>query len=224
MESAARALVPAAALVGAWWTALLVFHRRSPRPAAGLRFAVALVLGALAAHLGWALLHPGHVASHPSLVLDPGRGHCVLFVPLGVLASSLVGLDRAGRDAYLAAAFASLPAALAVARLGCLAAGCCHGVATASGWAPWSVHPTPVYEMLGLVLLHAACTRVEARWVPSVFLGGFGALRLALEPLRAVPPLGPPALPAWILAAGWIAVALALRPRRARSLAPLRSL
>lgn len=222
-ELDALAFASLAALVGAWWTALVAFRRRRRQPEALLRFAAGLVLGALAAHLGWALLHAGHVASHPRLLLDPGRGYCVLFVPLGPLASAALGLDREARAAWLAAAFGSLPLALAVARAGCLAAGCCRGVPASSPWLPWAVHPTPVYDILGLVALHACCTRAGARWLPSVFLAGFGTLRLALEPLRAAPPLGPPALPVWIVAVLWIAVGLALRPRRARSLTPLQS-
>ncbi len=39
---------------------------------------------------------------------------------------------------------------------------------------------------------------------PAV-LAGFGLIRLAIEPLRAMPPLGEPLFPAAWIAAAWIA-------------------
>ena len=172
------------ALFGAFWTALALYARRShsPEPA---RFVGALGLGAVFAHLGWAVLHVPAVAAHPSALLDPARGLTVLFVPLGLLL-----LERS------AAAFASLPLALAVARLGCLAAGCCHGAAG---------EPTPVYEAAGLVMLHGVVSRLPERRVAPAVLGGFGLVRLLVEPWRAPPPLGEPLAPAAWIAAAWIA-------------------
>ena len=120
------------ALFGAFWTAIALYARRSPSPKR-VRFIGALGLGAVFAHLGWAVLHVPAVAAHPLALLDLTRGLTVLFVPLGLLL-----LERS------AAAFASLPLALAVARLGCLAAGCCHGAAG---------EPTPVYEAAGLLAI-----------------------------------------------------------------------
>jgi hypothetical protein len=182
----------------AFWTALFLYTRRAgaARP---IRFACALALGAALAHAGWLLLHapvtfPALVA-RPALLLDPSLGFCVLFLPLGPLL-----FERSP------AAFASLPLALAVARAGCLAAGCCHGTATSAAWAPGGLHPAGLYEIAGLLAMHAAVSRAEPRLAAPLVLGGMGALRLLIDPLRAPPPLGAPLVAPSALAAGWLAV------------------
>jgi len=172
------------ALFAAFWTAIALYARQSPSPAPA-RFVTALGLGALFAHLGWAVLHWPAVAAHPSALLDPARGLTVLFVPLGFLL-----LERSP------AAFASLPLALAVARLGCLAVGCCHGP---------EGELTPLHAIGGLIVLHGVVRRLPARWVTAAVLAGFGLIRLATEPLRAMPPLGEPLVSAAWIAAAWIA-------------------
>jgi hypothetical protein len=187
------ALLQPVAWSAAFWTALSLYARRGgPRPA---RFAYALVLGAAFAHGGWLLLHAPQtwpaLRARPDLLLDPSLGFCVLFLPLGPL---LLELSPA--------AFASLPLALAVARIGCLAAGCCDGAR--------------LYEIVGLLALHAAVGSARAHAVPIV-LGGIGALRLLLDPLRAAPPLGAPLVPAAAIAAAWMLVAAALAWRQVES-------
>ena len=179
-------LLQTAALCAAFWTAVLLFDRRAPA-ADQVRFVVGLGLGAVFAHLGWALLHGSAVWDHPWSLLDPTAGYCVLFVPLGMLVAT-----------RQAAAFACLPLALAVARLGCLVAGCCHG---ANG------ELTPLAEIAGLVALHTGVRRLPERWVAPAVLAGFGLVRLAVGPWRAPPALGEPAFPAAAIAALWIAVA-----------------
>jgi predicted aspartyl protease len=191
------------ALFGAFWTAVALYARRSSSPAI-FHFVGALGLGAVFAHLGWALLHLPAVAGHPSALLDPARGLTVLFVPLGLLL-----LERSP------AAFASLPLALAVARLGCLAAGCCHGP---------EGEPTPLYEIGGLLVLHGLVRRLPASWVTPAVLAGFGLIRLATEPLRAIPPLGESVIPAGAIALGWVVFGWGLARRRAvPSLGPSRA-
>ena len=188
------------ALFAAFWTAIALYARRSPSPAPA-RFVAALGLGAVFAHLGWAGLHWPAVAAHPSALLDPARGLTVLFVPLGFLL-----LERSP------AAFASLPLALAVARLGCLAVGCCHGP---------EGELTPLHAIGGLIVLHGVVRRLPARWVTAAVLAGFGLIRLATEPLRAMPPLGEPLVSVAWIAAAWIAggsmlaIASARTPRAA---------
>jgi hypothetical protein len=187
------ALLQPVAWSAAFWTALWLYDRRAgPRSA---RFACALLLGAALAHAGWLLLHAPATwpALHvrPGLLLDPTLGFCVLFLPLGPLL-----LERSS------AAFASLPLALAVARLGCLAAGCCQGAR--------------LYEIAGLLALHVAVGSNRALAVP-IALGGIGALRLLLDSLRAAPPLGAPLVPATAIAAAWMLVAAALARRRGES-------
>ena len=205
------------ALQAAFWVALVQFRARSREPA--WRFALALAAGAALAHAGWAVLHVAAVRERPWALADPTVGLCVLFLPLGVLA---LAPRRRSRD-FLAAALGSLPLALAVARLGCLAAGCCHGPVSAAPWAvrpaagAAAVHPTPAYEIAGWLALHAAARRIPREWVTASVLVGFGALRLALTPWRVDPPLGPPLVPAEWLASGWVLLGMGLAPP-ARSL------
>jgi prolipoprotein diacylglyceryltransferase len=140
----------------------------------------------------------------------------VLFAPLGVLAAGPWRAAAGVRARFLAAALRALVPALAVARLGCLAAGCCWGTPTSLPWGltpaggTLPCHPTPLYEIAGLLLLGALLARLPERYVPAPFAVGFGALRLAIEPFRAAPPLGAPALPVAVLAGAWIAVGLGL--------------
>jgi hypothetical protein len=143
------------------------------------------------------------VREHPWAVLDPAEGFCVLFVPLGPLLLAPWGT-----------AFSTLPLAIAVARLGCLAAGCCGG---ANG------EPTPLYEIAGLVALHTAVWKVPDRWVTPAVLAGLGLVRLAVEPWRAAPPLGEPMVSAATIAALWVALGLFLAARvytRSRQVSP----
>lgn len=206
------ALLQPVAWSAAFWTALYLYARRA-RPTRSVRFGLALALGAAFAHAGWLLLHAPAIwpalRARPGLLLDPSLGFCVLFLPLGPLL-----LERS------AAAFASLPLALAVARLGCLAAGCCHGTPTSAPWAVAGLHPTALYEVAGLLALHGAVARAEARFAAPLVLGGIGALRLLIDPLRAAPPLGAPILPPAAIAAAWLALAAALAWRRAGSVVP----
>jgi Prolipoprotein diacylglyceryl transferase len=209
-------LVQAAALSASFWLAFALARRAE---ASALRVAASLVLGAAAAHLGWAALHPGAVAQAPGALLDPTRGFCALFVPLG----PLVAAPRRGaeRVRFLAAVLGALPVALAVARLGCIAAGCCLGAPVDL---PWSApdragtprHPAALYDAAGCAALQVALRGLRRELRAGSALAGLGALRFATEPFRVPPPLGEPALdPRW-LAALWIGfgTASAARSRR----------
>lgn len=95
----------------------------------------------------------------------------------------------------------ALPLGHALARLGCLGAGCCYGVPTTLPWAvrythPQSVgpadvavHPVQAYEAAGLFLLSFLLTlRLANRRfdgeVLVLYLGGYGALRILTETFR----------------------------------------
>jgi hypothetical protein len=214
-------LVPAAALSAAFWTAFALARRRTA--ASPLRVAAGLALGAAAAHLGWAALHPGAIAAAPQALLDPTRGFCVLFVPVGPLLVAPRGGGERGR--FLSAVLGSLPISFAVARLGCSVAGCCLG---APAELPWAApdragtprHPAALYDAAGCAALQLALRRVRGELRAGAALAGLGALRLATQPFRAAPPLGEPALdPRWF-AALWIGLgaASAAQGRRARAL------
>lgn len=172
-------------LFAAFWTG--VARYRGERP---LRFVAGLGLGALLAHVGWRLLQADPARDPLAAGLDPAAGFSLLFVPLGLLVC-----ERS------AAALRALPLALAVARAGCLAAGCCAG--------PHG-EPVPALEIAGWIALHVAARRAPDSAVAPLVLAGFGALRLLLEPLRAAPSLGPPVVPVEALAAAWLVLGLAL--------------
>jgi hypothetical protein len=213
------ALGPVVAWSAAFWIALAVFAARRERTASARRFAAGLALGALLAHAGWAALHLPLVRAAPRLLADPLAGFTVLALPLGVLAAAPWRAPRAEREGWLAAALGALPLAIAAARLGCVAAGCCHGTASGVPWAIGARHPTALYESAAFALLHLAAARTPRAWAPAATLIGFGAIRLAVEPWRAPPPLGPAAVPPATLAAAWIGVGLAFarRPWLARA-------
>jgi hypothetical protein len=206
------ALLQLVAWCAAFWTALFLYTRRSGA-VQPLRFACALALGAALSHVGWVLLHAPAIwpaiRTRPGLLIDPSLGYCVLFLPLGPLL-----LERS------AAAFASLPLALAVARLGCLTAGCCHGTPTSAPWAVAGLHPTALYEIAGFLALHGVVSYTEARFAAPFVLGGIGALRLLIDPLRAAPLLGAPIVPPVAIAAAWLVLAVALAWRRGGSVVP----
>jgi hypothetical protein len=177
-------------LLAALWTAIATY--RGTRP---VRFVLGLVAGCISARIGWALLHLPMVAAHPGSILQESAGFTILFFPLGPL---LIARE--------AATWRALPLPLAVARLGCLAAGCCGGVA-----APWGVHPTPVYEAIGLVVLHFYSRAPGRAGGRSVFLIGFGLERILVEPFRASPPLGEPVVAPVLVSVCWVLAGFLLR-------------
>ncbi len=198
-------------LFAAFWVAVFQFRRHGPEPKESLRFVLGLGLGAVLAHLVWALLNLPQVIQPPWAFLDPTTGFTVLAVPLGLLVTAAGAPGR-----YLSMALASLPLTLATARVGCLFAGCCHG--TPLPFDSLRVHPTSLYEIVGLLALHYVVRRAPARVRLPLVLGGLGGIRLLVEPFRAAPPLGEGLLPAWLLAAAWLGLGLglALRASRAR--------
>lgn len=93
------------------------------------------------------------------------------------------------------------PLGHAVGRIGCLLRGCCYGRAHAG--LPWAMdgrHPTAAYEIIGEALLFGAALwvflRESRRDRPrlarslGVYLGGYAALRFAVELFRGDPQRG----------------------------------
>lgn len=211
-----RELVHVGLLSSAFWVAFVPLLRGGRSSNDGSRAIVALLLGAGFAHAGWATLHLQVVRHAAWVILDPSRGFCVLFVPLGFLAAAPWRHGVGPALAFLGLAFTTLPLALATARLGCLVAGCCHGPATSLPWgvraagSTAAVHPTPAYEMLGLVCLSALIARAPERMRAGVFCAGFGALRIVLEPWRTEVSLGAPLVTPALLAMLWVLTGAAL--------------
>lgn len=192
------------ALCLAGWV-VLGLRRGTPR----VRTALALGGGALAAHLGWALLHIDQVAQSPHWLVVPWSGFCVLFVPLGVVA-----VDRNPET------LRPLPLALAVARIGCVAAGCCSGVPLGEAL-PGVPHPVAAYDVCALIGLHHAAARCPTRWVSPLVVAGVAGLRVAIDPLRLPAPLGPTSVDvssAAIVVIGICVVATACRTGTNRAL------
>ena len=186
-----RAALQLAAWSGAFWLALWLHGRAAPGRSG--RFALALGLGAALARAGPCLLW-----GEPARMLRPGESFSLLFLPLGVLL-------RAPQPA----AFASLPLALALARLGCLAAGCCRGL---------SGEPLPLFESIAWAALHPILARGELDAAPWRFAFAFGAVRLAQAPWRTSAELaraGALATPEQV-ALGWLGIGALLWAARAR--------
>ena len=202
------------AWLAAFWCAVLAYRFSAGASAAAERYVAGLVLGAWFAQCGRALMDPLALLDEPLSLLNPQNGVSVLFVPLGFLVVASWRTSPHERAAFLARALPTLPLAFAVARLGCVAAGCCGGTSTSVPWAIPSaggegrVHPSPVYEIALLVLLHALVRRAPVRGRAALVLGGLGAIRLALEPLRAhSAAIDAPISAAWV-ALAWVAYAV----------------
>jgi prolipoprotein diacylglyceryltransferase len=211
------------AWIAAFWTAVLGFAAWQERIASGGRFLAGLTLGAVFAHLGWAALHLRLVVEQPWVLLEPTLGYSVLFLPLGLLVAAPWRARPRSREAWLTSAFAALPLAIAVARLGCLVSGCCHGRPTAVPWAVGGYgvparHPTVLYEMGALIALYLVIRQIPRAAVPSAVLVGFGAIRVLVQPWRAAPPLGDPLVSPAALAAMWIVTGALLSPAGLRAL------
>jgi phosphatidylglycerol:prolipoprotein diacylglycerol transferase len=169
---------------------------------------------------------PGRYVRHPLDLLSPATGWTSYGALLGTLGAVVVVSRWKGLDVWrVADCFA--PAILfghAFGRMGCLAAGCCHG--RPADWplgveVPWSVryylprftrtdliavplHPAPLYEALLVLGLYVLATaRRDRRRYPGealvILLGGYGIGRFVIEFFRGDLHRG-------TLLAGWITV------------------
>ena len=189
----------------AFWVAVIGFRILGGGRLDAVRYVGGLVAAAACAHLGWVLMYWPLALDSPAMWFNPTSGFSVLFVPFGLALSSVVQRGSCSRG-YEAAAFGALPAALAVARGGCLAAGCCGG----------GSHPVAVYDLLALLVLAGVASWSATRHRAWVVCAGLALTRLGLDPLRAQPPLGPPSVPVPVVALALVALAgwLAWRERR----------
>jgi hypothetical protein len=147
----------AAALYGAFWTALLGARAQLASAADAARCVAGLALGALAARAGG-----------------------LLFAPFGLLLAALLRARGTARARFLGATLPTLPLAFAAAKLGCIAAGCCaaagaEALGFAAVWAALRATPAEPRGALalagiGVVRLAALPLRPEAR--ASAWLAG----------------------------------------------------
>jgi hypothetical protein len=164
-----------AALCAAFWTALCGARGGLGSRADAGRFVAGLALGALLARTGGLLL-----------------------APVGLFAAA--PWRAAGRARFLDAALPGLPLAFAVAKLGCVAAGCCAAAGA---------------EALAFAAAHAAVRSGPRRHASALALAGIGAVRLAALPFR------PEARGSALLAVVWLALAaLRCRPSRGDARCP----
>jgi hypothetical protein len=176
------------ALCAAFWLALWLHDHHAPRNTP--RFAAALVLGAVFARLGSASLFEAPDAVR----FDPFGAVSLLFLPLGIVLLCPT-----------AAAFSSLPLPLALARVGCIAAGCCQGRVGLL---------LPIADAAAFCVLHSGARRLSPRWVSAAFLIAFGALRVSEsswrgEAVEASARIAPSRIAALWIVAGLVAAGIA---------------
>lgn len=177
-----------------WWA---VWSFQGPH---SFRFLMGLALGAGCARLGWAALHASAWFEAPRSVLEAGGGFTLLAVPLGpLLLTPRRGAPQSGL-AFRAATARALTPAFALSRLGCWGVGCCTGTPLSEA----ATHPVALYEVIGWLCLSAFLRSASACHVPGLWLVGFGALRVLLEPFRTLPPLGEPEIDVVWIAVAWM--------------------
>ncbi len=184
-------------------------------------------LGILGARLLVVLDNPGLYFQAPWRLLHPSAGWVSYGALLGTVVAVSVGSWIKGIDPWrVLDLFApAMPLGHAFARMGCLAAGCCHG--RPADWpfgvnVPWAVryythgrfpesllavplHPSPLYESLAALLLFVGASRLRAHrpWPGAMFawlMGAYGIVRIVLEVFRGDLERG-------IWAGGWITTA-----------------
>jgi len=186
--------------------------------------------------------HWGYFRDHPDRILDPYSGGFVLYG--GVFCALLVSgvACRVLRLSFASLADAAVPGiafGLAIGRLGCFSVGCCYGRPTMSVFGieyrnfavaarPIGValHPTQLYDGLGLALLGVVLLLTARHLRQSVGRGGvflafvaaYATLRFGVEFLRADPRgtiAGLPTSQALSLVIAPAAIAWTIRLRRA---------
>jgi len=205
-----------AALGVAFLLAVLLLKRRAPEygiePETAVDMGIWLILSGL---LGAKLLLL--VVEGPSYYLTSFRGLLELFRAGGVFYGGLLGalvaavfFVKVKKVPFLAFADAAAPGVAlgqAIGRIGCLAAGCCWGAQCSKPWAitftdpkagqnvgvPMGVplHPTQLYEAVGLVLLTCLILWFGKGRAPgrtfSLYLVGAAILRFTVEIFRGDP-------------------------------------
>ena len=135
-----------------------------------------LFAGVVGGRIGFVIQSPTYFAAHPgeSVALWDGGmtsfGGLIGGVAMGVYLAHKRGIKPA--DAADIAAI-GLPIGMFFGRLGCLLNGCCYGHVCALPWAmhffpeghgdTGPVHPTQLYEVLGMVVVYAVLTWLERR-------------------------------------------------------------
>ena len=176
------------------------------RPAKGNRaYAWGILVAASVCGVAGAWIH--------ARAFPTGRDDGMHFGILGGHYGALIGAEVAAllmRRPVLACADAIVPALLvssAVARIGCLFAGCCLGVAIPALGALQIVHYWPAFDLAALLFTAAITSRAGRRLGAvhgtqlATYLCVYGALRFGLEFARDLPPTFGPFTPGQVAAA-----------------------
>lgn len=202
-------LVALGFLVGMWW----VHHEaqradEDPALATDLVFyiIIAAIVGSRIAHV--ALADWDHFRAEPLSFFRIWEGGLVFHGGLiGAVGMAIVYVRRHRRSFWTYADIFAPGIAIghAIGRLGCLAAGCCHGLPVIGRHPWWAIvfptdlhsfappdvplYPTQLLEAAGefAIFLLLVCLRYRTRFTGQLFacyLIGYGFLRFFLEPLR----------------------------------------
>jgi phosphatidylglycerol:prolipoprotein diacylglycerol transferase len=169
---------------------------------------VALFAGLVGARLMFVATNWEYFSGRFGEIFSPWSGGLVFFGGL-LLATPALAVHFARRGPGIAEGFDLLAPALAlghaIGRIGCFLAGCCHGSYCPYPWGvtPHSplveaglrgqpLHPTQLYESIGLFVIAAGLLRL-GRWprarrrpgtVAATYLCAYGALRFVVEIFR----------------------------------------
>jgi phosphatidylglycerol:prolipoprotein diacylglycerol transferase len=176
-----------------------------PAPYMDLAF-VAIVSGVLGGRALFVITEPGHFLEHPAEVFDFWNGGLVFYGGFLAAAMACLAFGRWKKmPLWLSADIATAGVALAhgFGRIGCFAAGCCHGNYCPYPWAVRNVsefvdpafrglpiHPVQLYESFSLFVLAAVLAwmvrrRKAADGMPTLtYLMGYAAIRFVTEMFR----------------------------------------
>lgn len=200
-----------------------------------------LFAGVVGGRIGFVLQNPKYFSAHPGEIVALWDGGMTSFggliggVAMGVYLARKRGMTPA--DAADIAAI-GLPIGMFFGRIGCLLNGCCYGHACALPWAmrffpeghgdTGLVHPTQIYEALGVALIYGVLTLMERRrafpgQLLIAFAGLYGAVRFVVEIWREQD--GPQSIVGGLSTGQWFSLAVvvlaaALYAFRARRAAP----
>jgi phosphatidylglycerol:prolipoprotein diacylglycerol transferase len=192
----------AALLLGRW---LARGRGLDPGPFMDIAF-IAIVSGVIGARLLFVITMPGYFAEHPGEILDFWSGGLVFYggFILATLACLTYGwIRRMPIRLSTDIVVTGVAFAHGFGRIGCLAAGCCHGSSCAYPWAIKSdssfvvesmrgqpIHPVQLYESLSLFALTGLLVwLIRGRKLADgatalVYLMGYAAIRFVMEMFR----------------------------------------
>lgn len=192
----------AALLLGRW---LARGRGLDPGPFMDIAF-IAIVSGVIGARLLFVITMPGYFAEHPGEIFDFWSGGLVFYggFILATLACLAYGwIRRMPIRLSTDIVVTGVAFAHGFGRIGCLAAGCCHGSSCTYPWAikndssfvveslrGQSIHPVQLYEsfslfaLTGLLVWIIRGRKLADGGAAIVYLMGYAAIRFVMEMFR----------------------------------------